>query len=325
MAAADGRAARMPDLPSHLSLAWGVTAGLGAAAASAICYLLSRHYAIRSGRPGLRLFVLAHLVMGCICLPVAWLLAPPGLPPPGSWLPACLGSVASYLLGQAAVFAALRSADASRVSPLLGLKVAMLALVVSGIVGTPLDAGQWLAVGLSVTAAALLRGAGSPLRPLVLGLIASACLAFAVSDLFIVALIDALQPSLSGGSAGIARLHAGGLAMAVTYVVCGLAAAPLVARGPRPDRQDWIAAGQYALAWLAGMVGLYACFGLVGVVLGNILQSTRGLMSVGLGAVFATLGWPDLEEPVDRLTLFKRIVAGLLMTAAIAASVTDLW
>lgn len=315
----------MPELPSHLSLAWGVTAGLAAAAASAVSYLLSRHYAIRTGRPGLRLLVLAHVVMGCACLPLAWLLAPPAMPRPGIWLPACLGSVGSYLLGQAAVFAALRRADASRVSPLLGLKVAMLAVVVGGVVGTPLDAGQWLAVGLSVAAAVLLRAAGSPLRPLVLALVAAACLAFAVSDLFIVALIDAFEPLLTTTAPGGARLHAGGLAMAVTYVVCGMAALPLIPRRPLPDRQDWLAAGQYATAWLAGMVGLYACFGLVGVVLGNILQSTRGLMSVALGAVFAALGWHDLEEPVDRFTLAKRIAAGLLMTAAIAVSVTGLW
>lgn len=322
MAAAEGRAASMPDLPSHPTLLWGVIAGLAAAAASAVSYLLSRHYAISTGRGSLRLLVLAHVVMGAVCLPLAWLLSPATTPPLTAWLPACLGSAGSYLLGQAAVFAALRRADASRVSPLLGLKVAMLALVVSSVVGQPLDARQWLAVGLSGAAAALLQRAGSPLGLPVLALVAAACLLFAISDLFILTLIDALQPWLHETAPAAARLHAGALAMAVTYAVCGLAAVPLVGRLPAPDRQDWVAATQYAAAWLAGMVGLYACFGLVGVVLGNILQSTRGLISVGLGAVFAACGWHDLEQPVDRITLAKRFAAGLLMTAAILVSVT---
>ena len=73
------------------------------------------------------------------------------------------------------------------------------------------------------------------------------------------------------------------------------------------------------------MVGLYCCFGLVGVVFGNILQSTRGVMSVAIGATLAQLGWHELEQRVDRVTLLRRLAAALLMTAAIALYVVDLW
>jgi hypothetical protein len=62
----------------------------------------------------------------------------------------------------------------------------------------------------------------------------------------------------------------------------------------------------------------------VGVVFGNILQSTRGVMSVAIGAALAHLGWHDLEQRVDRSTLLRRLTAALLMTAAIALYVIDL-
>ena len=143
--------------------------------------------------------------------------------------------------------------------------------------------------------------------------------------LFTGELIDGLRAGAIESSEVISRLHAGGLAMALTYGVCGLLFVPL-AVGLRPyTRTDWVAAAQYASAWLVSMVGLYCCFGLVGVVFGNILQSTRGVMSVAIGAALAHLGWHELEQRVDRATLLRRLAAALLMTAAIALYVVDLW
>jgi drug/metabolite transporter (DMT)-like permease len=310
------------------SLGLGVVAGLAAAAASAVSYLISRHHG-RSAGASLRLLLLAHVVMGIACLPlIAWLW-PAQMPSPARWLPFLVGSAACYLGGQAVVFAALRRMPASRLAPLLGLKIVMLAVIVSFLPGVPLDARQWAAVALSVVAAALLRPAGDkgPAAGLAggLGIVLLGCLLFAVSDLCIVGLIDGLQrDGLQGdgsqglGSQGLGRLHAGGLAMAITYAVCGAAAASgLRWAGPR-DSRDWTAAGQYAAAWLGGMVALYCCFGTVGALFGNVLQSTRGLMAVAIGPVLAHAGWHDLEERVDRATFARRLAAAALMTAAIA-------
>jgi drug/metabolite transporter (DMT)-like permease len=300
------------------SLGLGVAAGLAAAAASAVSYLVSRHHG-RSAGASLRLLLLAHVVMGIACLPlIAWLW-PARVPPPARWLPSLIGSAACYLGGQAVVFAALRRMPASRLAPLLGLKIVMLAVIVSFLPGTPLDARQWAAVALSVIAAALLRPAGDkgPAAGLTggIGIVLLGCLSFAVSDLCIVGLIDGLQ---GDGPLGLGRLHAGGFAMAITYALCGAAAASgLPWAGPR-DARDWTAAAQYAAAWLGGMVALYCCFGTVGAVFGNVLQSTRGLMAVAIGPVLAHAGWHDLEERVDRATFARRLAAAALMTAAIA-------
>ncbi|RLS78484.1 MAG: hypothetical protein DWI03_04055 [Planctomycetota bacterium] len=303
-------------------LGLGVAAGLAAALLSAVSYLVSRHHAGRPGGDALRLLVCAHVVMAAVCLPLVWL-AGPVTPPAAAWLPALAGSTCCYLVGQGALFAALRLAPASRIAPLLGLKIGMLAAIVTCLPGDPLDAWQWAAVALGLAAAALLQRGGG-IAPAALALVLVTCLAFAVADLCIVGLIDGLQGGRSHGAGPGARLWAGMLAMSLTYVTCGVAAVLLlVVPRTRPrDGQDWRAAGWYAAAWLGSMVALYACFGLLGAVFGNILQSTRGVMAIVIGAALGHLGWHELEERVDRGTLLRRVMAAALMTAAIALYAT---
>ncbi len=307
------------------AVALGVAAGFVAALASAVSYFISRHHSSRGGS-SFRLLVIAHALMGAACLPAAWLLWPAGLPAAPGWIAPLLGSSCSYLGGQAVVFAALARADTSRVAPLLGLKIAMLACIISCFPGEPLDLRQWLAVALSIVAALMLQRGGG-MRPAAVGFTLTACAAFAVSDLCIVALIDGLQQTASNAGVPLDRLRVGFLAMLVTYATCGgiatcgLVAAPAL----RPSmRHDWVAGSRYALTWLLGMAGLYICFGLVGVVLGNIVQSTRGLFSIVIGAALAHAGWHGLETRIDRKTLTRRLLAAGLMTAAIALYVIDI-
>jgi drug/metabolite transporter (DMT)-like permease len=311
------------NLPGSLPI--GVAAGLFAAAASAVSYLVSRHHGNRSRGGSLRLLVQAHVVMGVASLPLMVLLVPASWPPTLEWLWPLAGSVGFYLVGQAAVFAILKRVPASRVAPLLGLKLVMLAAIVSLAPGGGLDSRQWLAVGSSALAAWMLqRGGGIP--PSAFAILLVGCLGFACSDLCILGLIDGLERSLNSAGHPIQRLHAGALAMATTYVACGVMAVVTLVIAPtlRPqDRGERIAAMQYGAAWLSGMVALYACFGLVGVVFGNVLQATRGVMAVVLGAILARAGWHDLEERVDRGTFIRRGLAAVLMVAAIAIYVVD--
>jgi len=304
----------------------GVVAGLLAALFSALSYLVSRHHCLthpelrgRTGGP--RLIVQAHALMGIVCIPVCLLLWPVGTgPAPSAFLPPAILCAAVYLFGQGCFFTALQRVPASRLSPLLGLKIAMLAGIVSFVVGPPLDGRQWAAVGLSVAAALVLQRGDDRIPPVALGLMLVACLCFAVADLCIVALIAALADD---GAAPIGRFHAGALGMAITYVACGALLVPVAPRMWPRSRGGWMPATQYSFVWLLAMTALYACLGQVGAVFGNILQSTRGVMSVGLGAALAHAGWHELEEPVDRATLLKRIAAAMLMTAAIALYFSD--
>lgn len=307
------------------SLAFGVAAGLACALFSSISYLVSRHHGTRRPGGSRRLLVLAHLLMGLACLPIAWLLIPAETTAAAffSWRvwSACFVSTGSYFTGQACVFHLLTRSDASRLSPLLGLKIIALAGIVSLVLQQPLQPGQWLAVGLCGAAAVLLQRGGAGVTAAALALLAFACICFAIADLGIVALIDALEAALP-----LSRLRAGSLALALTYVLGGVFVLPLVAaeytRQRPPTGRDWLAAAEYSAAWLTAMMALYACIALVGVILSTILQSTRGVMSVVLGAVLSHLGWHELESRVDRGMFTKRIIAAIMMTAAIA---TYLW
>jgi hypothetical protein len=82
------------------SLSLGVAAGLVAALASAISYLVSRHHGNRAGGGSLRLLVQGHAVMGLACLPLVWLLAPATWPPrPAAWLGPLAVVAAALALG----------------------------------------------------------------------------------------------------------------------------------------------------------------------------------------------------------------------------------
>ena len=319
----------MNDLVRPGDLALGVVSGLACAFFSAVSYLVSRHYGVlqlaegrRNG--GLRLLVLAHLIMAAICIPLAWLGWPARSPDMRQVWPPLAASAGCYLLGQSAFFTALKRVEASRLSPLLGLKIAMLAGLVTLGLGQALDARQWLAVSLCIAAAAVMQGGRGAVPAVPLALLLTCCLCFALADLGIVRLIDALQTGATATGEPLGRLHAGGLAMVLTYATCGVVFAPLAPRLRPHTRRDWRIAAGYSAAWLLSMAGLYVCFGLVGAVFGNILQSTRGVMSVALGAGLSHLGWHELEQKVDRATLVRRLAAAALMTAAISLYVIDL-
>jgi len=232
------------------------------------------------------------------------------------WLP-CVVSTGTYLFGTSAVFRVLTRNDASRLSPLLGLKIIALGLIVSLVFSQTLSFEQWAAVMLCAVAAILLQQGGSGLPVQSLILLSCGCICFAIADLGIVEMINAIQNNLS-----LSRFSAGCLALLLTYVFIGLIVLPLTlfeyGRQPSPTSRDWRAAVEYSGAWLLAMFGLYACIGCVGVILSTILQSTRGIMSVILGAVLSGQGWHDLESRVDRHVLVRRLIAAVCMTAAVA-------
>jgi hypothetical protein len=105
---------------------------------------------------------------------------------------------------------------------------------------------------------------------------------------------------------------------AMSYVLCGAAALALY---PFLRRQveggDWLHALPYSLGWFLGMVCLFICFGYVGAVYGNILQATRGIVSVIIGAGLARMGLAHLEQRVSRFVFVRRLGAAALMVFAI--------
>ncbi len=303
------------------TLIFGIAAGLTAAFFSSVSYLVSRHHGTRERHASRRLLIFAHVLMGLTSTIAALITYSPDILNSGIWhwniwLP-CVVSTGTYLFGTSAVFRVLTRNDASRLSPLLGLKIIALGLIVSLVFSQTLSIEQWAAVMLCAVAAILLQQGGSGLPVQSLILLSCGCICFAIADLGIVEMINAIQNNLF-----LSRFSAGCLALLLTYVFIGLIVLPLTlfeyGRQPSPTSRDWRAAVEYSGAWLLAMFGLYACIGCVGVILSTILQSTRGIMSVILGAVVSGQGWHDLESRVDRHVLVRRLIAAVCMTAAVA-------
>ncbi len=286
----------------------GIPIGLLNASAQALSYLFSRRFVTGPGRNTRQLMALAHLWMGLfslLLLPLLWRTPMAGWG--GTWT-ALLGAAGFYLFAQTCLFWTMRQTEASRVSPMLGLKIVFLAAIVTALAREDLEPIQWLAAGLAVVATVALNHAGErlPLRALV-GILLT-CLGYACSDINISYLLEAI----GGRDFGNATFAA-----ALVYTVClgyGLA---LYTAQPRASAEEWRLALPFALAWYLGMLFLFVSISLNGVVLAVILQSLRGPISIGLGVLVAGWGWHALERRQTKKDLLKQVLSALLMCLAI--------
>jgi len=290
---------------------FGILLGLAAATCQSVTYLQSRHFVGHAAGGRRRLMLLGHVIQGGIGLTVLPLLWPAEMPAFRQYVFPLLMSAGGFLAGQAFLFSTLRHVEASRVAPFLSIKIAMLATLAWLVMGRTITGWQWTAVGLAMAGAWLLNWTGGQFPARVLVTILLTCAGYAVSDLFIRALIESLAP--------VPPLRAALVGVALSYIVCGLAVLPVWFSVGKVAWADVRRATPYALTWLASMVFLYACFALINVVLGNIVQSTRGLISILLAPVMARSDdWGHLETAQSPHAILRRVAVALLMTAAVA-------
>lgn len=288
----------------------GMGSGFMAAGFQSLAYLASRWFLRRSGGTPLQLLGISHLMMGAAAVLLFPLLASPTMPPLSVYLFKGLGAIGFYLVAQLGLFMALRHADSSRIAPLLGLKIFFLALVSVLFLHLHLNGWQWMAVALSGAAVFQLNESGGRLSGGAVAAVAVTVVGYSLSDLFIKQLVVALEPA--GPRAPL-------IGVCVTYIMGGVTGIPLTLRAASWRPRLWGMAAPYALAWFLSMLFLYVTFDRIGVVFGNIIQSTRGLMSIGLGLVVGrALGMVDLETHVSHGVLARRVAGAVLMTAAIA-------
>ena len=289
----------------------GILLGLAAATCQSVTYLQSRHFVGHASGGRRRLMLLGHGIQGVIGLAVLPILWPTEMPALRQYLFPLLMSAGGFLIGQAFLFSTLRQIEASRVAPFLSIKIAMLATLAWLVMGRTITGWQWTAVGLAIAGAWLLNWSGGHFSPRVLVTILLTCLGYAVSDLYIRALIESLAP--------VPPLRAALVAVALSYIVCGVAVLPIWFGVGRVTWSDIRRATPYAVTWLASMVFLYACFAMINVVLGNIVQSTRGLISILLAPVMARSDdWGHLEAAQSPHAVLRRASVAILMTVAVA-------
>jgi len=293
-----------------MDVAIGIVLGLAVALTQSVSFLCVRLFVVRRHKGVMRLLILGHVIMGAIsaaALPLLWDARAGHV---GDFIWPLAAAAGFYLVGQASLMFALTRTDASRIAPLLALKIVVLAMVTATVQGADLGALQWGGVALSVAAAFVLNYTGGRLPLPCIAAVALTCAAYAMSDLNVKALVSALE--------AMGKARGSLLAVSMCYALTGITALALL---PWAGRGLWAEiryAAPFAISWLAAMVFLFACFAHVGVVFGNILQSARGLISILLGAAVAAMGMDHLEQKHPRHMVLRRLVAAGMMCVAFA-------
>ncbi len=288
----------------------GILFGLLAAIFQSISYLCTRVF-IKHHKTDIGiLLVLSHIIMGIISAPLAFFLWPENMPEFSSYMLNLFGSSGFYLLGQFFLFSALIKSEPSRVSPLLGIKVIILALISFFFLHQYLSITQWAAVIICSFSVFLLSNSGKKIQRSSFIFVLLACLGYCLADINIKALLDHFKH--------LELFHGAVFCTSLCYILCGLAGIPfLLLHRNNASRNTWLYSLPFALSWMLSMICLFSCFALVGIVFGNILQSTRGIISIVFGYLIAHLGFVRLETKITRTVFIKRILAALLMTASI--------
>lgn len=287
----------------------GIAFGFSAALFQALSYVFSKHFFVRCRPSSQLLFAVGSAQMGLVAvLALPFLLDGP-LPPFSEYGWELVGTAGFYLTAQWLLFVNLKRTDSSVVAPLLGLKIPLLGLISTVLLQQPLPATAWAAIAMC-TAAVFLVSPPTSLPELgTLALILLTCLGYCGSDLCIPLLIGKLE-----GASRAPTL----LAVSATYTVCGIVGVVMALRMkafrvPGVHRH----AAPYAASWLLGMCFLFAAFATIGVIFGNMLQSSRGLISVVLTALILRAGIRHLDAPTGKGRLALRATGAALMTAAI--------
>ncbi|MEY4488975.1 MAG: hypothetical protein RIQ79_1483 [Verrucomicrobiota bacterium] len=249
---------------------------------------------------------ISNMAMGLV-FSLLLLLGGTGQPIAMVWQPALAGGL--FFMGQIFTFLALHHGDVSVATPVLGVKIVLVALSSVLLLPDPVPVKWWVAAGLSSLAIVLLaRGESRPShaagRTVLMAVLAAAC--FALTDVLVQKWAPAwgvgrFLPLMFGAVAGLSV----GL---VPFFSAPLRAVPRAAWG-------WLVSGGVLLAVQAGSMayamGVYGDATAV-----NIVYSARGLWSVV--AVWLVGHWFASEEQrLNPAVLRSRLAGAALMLAAI--------
>ncbi|MBN2643613.1 MAG: DMT family transporter [Victivallales bacterium] len=286
----------------------GILYGLAAAFMQSSSYIFSRNFVVKFANP-VHLMIYSQIVMGALSVLVLPLAMPEGLFETREYALPIVLCAAAYLLGQGSFFMTLRELEASRASSLLGVKLVVLALINLVVFGIGINALQWLAVFICVIAAIMMNFSGVRMSFKAMIWLLMTCVGYSFSDIFGREAV-LLIPSDSLFQQAVTST-------ALCYMLLGALSLPGLWFIKRSKRA-FICAVPFGVCWFLAMLVLFSCFASIGVVFGNIVQASRGLMSVLLGITLARAGYSHIEMKTSAGTFWKRIFAALLMIAAIA-------
>ena len=273
----------------------------------AISYLFSAAFIQRHSSSPVMHLIMVHIVIGLlsvICLPLIW--HPKAFEISNYFIP-LISAATTYMFAQYALYQAIHNSVASRVSPLLGLKILVLAVMGYTLFDETYTFLQWGAVGLCIAGALWLSASGGKISLKALTWVIIACIGYALSDISILHLMKHFQ--------SLPLFEAALLSVSLSFSLCGLTS--LLFLPKIKSLKLVIASAPAAVSWFIAMLFLFACFAEIGVVFGGIVQSSRGLISILLALFVAAMSL-NFSDPIPpRSVLVQRILAASLMMLAI--------
>ena len=289
------------------SLALGILSGLLTAFMQSFSYLGGRRFLARYGNA--RQLLIASLV---ICGAAAWILAIFFLDTTKifSWkmLGLLIMSNGGFVAGQWGFFNAQKHIESSRIASLLGLKVLVVMFLSIVMLRAQFTLWQYTAIVLAAVAAMLMNWSKGRLELGGMGFLLMALVGYAFSDMgiqMVVAYLECSSP-IAGGLSGYV----------LTYGTMGIGALLLM----KPLKVSWkMVAGALpqGVCWTISMWGLYVCFGLIGAAFGNVIQASRGVVSLVLGIVLSYFAIDGLEQKQSWQVWLRKALAAILMFGAI--------
>lgn len=286
----------------------GIAGGLVAAFMQSVAYLFGRKFINGKGTPNQLLFssLIITGAMAVLLIPffidwqavLTWRMA---------WKLCVVNG--GLLVGHWGFFSAQKYIESSRIASLMGLKIILVMLLVIIFVHRDFSCWQYMAVFAAAFAAVLMNWSKGRLDWNGMGFLLFALLGYAVSDLGIQLVVDEVRVSNP--------IESGMRGFTICYSTIGIAALLAV----KPCRINWQilrAAMPQSLCWIVSMGGLYVCFGLLGAAFGNVVQASRGVISLVLGIVISYLCANVAVESKQSTTVWvRRGIAALLMFGAI--------
>ena len=288
----------------------GIILGIVTALMQSLSYLASGYF-IRKHDSTLKLLITSHVAMGIVSaalMPFFWDRTMLELPVTVWW---CLMVwILMFMLGQTGFFISQKLIEPSRLASLLGLKIVVLSLIWIFFFHQSLNFLQITGVILSVSAAFAMNWSGGSrfeiksLLPLVVTLVC-----YSVTDLSETRMVLLCNKG-DIGRAGIA-------VTLLCYTVLGLCSLPVLCKTGWNLKMQCHAL-PFSLLWLGSQMTLLICFGIIGPVFGNVIQSSRGLFSVVFGVIVCRLGFDVMEKSASGKLWLRRALAALLMIGGIA-------
>ena len=290
---------------------FGVVIGLVSAMMQSSAYIFSRRF-VNDFRSPVKLVIYSQLLMGIMGTAVFAATFPFTAFPRGAELwkfsAAMAVFVAAYHVAFYCFFKALNEIEASRLSSLLGLKVVSIALITYLFLHAELNLRHLLAVLLTAVSAVGMNFSGIHISRKGAFYLVLALLGFSTTDITGAIFVKAMP--------GDAMTLKAICATSLSYVFLGIIAAAVFLK-LKFERDACRGALPYSVLWFAAMLLLFASFGIVGVVFGSIIQSSRGVFSVFLGVLLARMGYSDVEPDVPVPVWVRRAVMATIMVAAI--------